>query len=280
MIDLYLQNKKTYCIRAGDSYKRPLIRLTQFTNKNPLLIDLQDIINFTVFLKVELPKVARGDWRTTYSYTLTVVKDFLKFIGNTNYLKIKIPKIKFHPYQPITREEFDLLDDYLDTEKPNYANKQKRLMLHFLFWTAVRVSELIAIKWTDINLTKPELYIQNKKNNDGRWIFWPEQTHVLLISFTQERMKYAGDSLFSTFLGKMNARCVQRFLADLGEAIGLTYPLSPHCFRQGRAHDLFNNGADIKLVKDILGHKSFRSTERYLLMNKQEIKNKMQKYLT
>lgn len=280
MYELYLQNKKTYCIKAGSTYQRPLLRLREFTKVDPKIIGLQDITNFMEYLKVELPKVSTGDWHTTYSYTITIVKDFLKFCENPVYSKIKIPRIKYNPHTPVSRVEFDMLDDYLETEPENFANMQKRLMLNFLFWTAVRVSELITINWADINLLLPELYIKNKKNDDGRWIFWPNHVHALLVKFIGQRKQYNGDSLFVTYLGRMNSRCVQRFLNNLGKKIGLPYELSPHCLRHGRAHDLFNHGADIKIVKDALGHKSFRSTERYLIMNKQERKKIMSGYLT
>jgi site-specific recombinase XerD len=153
-------------------------------------------------------------------------------------------------------------------------------MLRLLWDTGIRVSELCGIQWRDIDTHEQELYIRNKKNKDNRWIFWSGTTHLILLDFLIQRKAYNGDSLFVTYEGAMHPKAVQRFLADLGKTLKLPYPLSPHCLRQGFAHERFRQGADIKLIKEAMGHKSLVSTERYLVLEKHEMKGRLTGYLT
>ncbi len=282
----YLEWKGIAHERASKAYIKPLHRLAEYLNKKVSELTTDDVKKFLKYLKEELPKLStRGDWRTNFYFHTNVIRDFIKHwndegVCNVRPGIIEVPKYSFNPYPSVTIEEFEMMDDYLATEPDNFANLQKRMIIHFLWWTGVRVSELTDLRWTIINQSEQGLPIKNKKNGDIRYIFWPPQTHLLLLRFIRERKQFTGNSLLVTYLGKMHPRCVQRFLENLGKKLGITYHLSPHCFRQGWAKYRLEKGADLKLIKDGLGHTSYDSTDRYLILNYKLQRERAVKYLT
>ena len=221
---------------------------------------------------------------TSCSYNVGIVKGFLKYwfeegVVKINPERIKVPRFRINPYHAVIDLEFHMFDDFLDTEPDNFANLQRRLIIRFLWETAVRVSELCEIEWADIDTSRNSLLIDTKKNEQKRWIFWSTITHQLLTKFIQQRRQYNGKTLFVTIEGPMTPKCIQRMLHSICKTLGITKHIVPHGFRHGRAHHIIKQGGSVVDVQHILGHKNPLSSHRYLNWNEQEVRERAEYFL-
>ncbi|MDV3309227.1 MAG: tyrosine-type recombinase/integrase [Cyclobacteriaceae bacterium] len=146
-----------------------------------------------------------------------------------------------------------------------FSIKRKQLIIELLYGTGMRLSELIGLKETDIDLKNCVIKVLGKRNKE-RIIPFP-QSLVSLISeyrkLKQEATPGAADRLIVTDSGlpsypMMIYRIVRQCLQESGSK-----RKSPHILRHTYATHLLDRGAEINAVKDLLGHSSLAATQVY-----------------
>ncbi len=144
------------------------------------------------------------------------------------------------------------------------------LMLEVLFTSGVRVAELVQIKVDDIDTEDGELRILGKGRRE-RISFISQAALELLECYletaypvlTQSSAK-PGSTVFVNYQGEpLTTRSVHRLLSQITKAAGLKKKISPHTFRHSFATHLLNNGVDLRVVQELLGHVSIRTTQIY-----------------
>lgn len=145
-----------------------------------------------------------------------------------------------------------------------------KAMLEVLYSSGVRVSELVELKFEDIDLEEGILRVQGKGRKDRLTPIGSQAISALRRYFQMRQLNprmQASAAASKVFLNKhggpLSTRSVRRKLDKYLVAAGLDPGISPHTLRHSVATHLLNNGADLRSVQELLGHQSLSTTQIY-----------------
>ena len=140
------------------------------------------------------------------------------------------------------------------------------------------MGELAALDWEHIQWEQAEFRILGKGNRE-RVAFASQRAMNALLTYSESWEELAGKApevnspLFLNKDGqRLNVRSVHRLLIDLGQSAGLDKAIHPHVFRHSFATHLLNHGVDLRVVQELLGHISIRSTQIYTHISTERLK--------
>jgi type 1 fimbriae regulatory protein FimB len=142
-------------------------------------------------------------------------------------------------------------------------------MLLLMFRHGLRVSELCAIRLSDVNVTTKELHVKRLKGCDSgpHELYNGESGAIKAWLVEREKMNPSAncDTLFISERRKPLSRCtVWVMIGRLAAAAGLDHlDIHPHMLRHSCGYALVNKGTDIRIIQGYLGHRSISSTVRY-----------------
>lgn len=192
---------------------------------------------------------------------------FLKTQGITVSLKFARPRFKQKlPVFLSVDEIFYLLDTVKESDMPTKLPKRDKAILELLYATGMRNAELVSVKFKDLDMENKCIRIVGKGNKERVVLFGEKAKAKLLEYFTYERPKPISNdaSIFITARGKpIDPTLVQNVLAMFRKFLAVDRALSPHKIRHSFATHMLNQGADLRVIQELLGHRSLSSTERY-----------------
>lgn len=275
-------------------------------SENTVISYLRDISDFENFIQTEeladsltgaqRPRLARhflshlesnGYANNSIVRKLSALSSFYNYLVKKNIVKVnifediefqnrevKLPKI-------IEENEIEFLYNSIDQSKPlGYRNA---LMFDLLFSLGLRASELIGIKINDINLNAKQILIHGKGSKD-RYVplhdklvetlrYYLTYTRSILISKGNEQDT---NYVFINYKGTpLTVRGLQKILNNIIERSGEHYQISPHTLRHACATTLLNNGADLRVVQELLGHAHLKTTQIYTHVSIKTLTNKV-----
>lgn len=201
-------------------------------------------------------------------YALAVIRQVFNFSYRNNLFngdnpvkKVKIPKSDNKRLRFLTLEEADTLLSALKKEAPELW-EQSLISLH----TGLRASEIFRLTWVDVNLEQGTLTAKDSKNTKTRFAYMTEQVKKMLFKKKQGRPNnflYPGPD-------RKERRCVSRAFERVVSELGLNDGIEDrrdkavfHTCRHSYASWLVQNGEDLYVVKERLGHSTLAMTERY-----------------
>jgi integrase/recombinase XerD len=145
---------------------------------------------------------------------------------------------------------------------------QHEIMLKFLFFTAVRVSKLVNIKVSDVDLGGCKVFIDQGKGTKDRYILFPASFRLVMKSHLQANPKnrylLKNRYLFETSrCGPFTPRRIQQIVQTYRERARITQPVHPHLFRHQMITYLTSRGLSDAQIQLISGHESKKSLEVY-----------------
>jgi integrase/recombinase XerD len=207
----------------------------------------------------------------------TTVKLFLRFLHKRGVLKEnpiefwESPKMKMVIPTVLSEEEVVKLiksaHELLD-----------KLIIEFLYATGIRVSELCCLNLFDVD--ERVLRVKGKGGKE-RVVPIAERTTYLLDLYLLERKEKAKENppLFITRLGKrIHRQFVWGVVKDSAHKAGIQKNVSPHTLRHSYATHLLENGADLRVIQELLGHASISTTDRYTHISNKHIKEAFHKF--
>lgn len=165
-----------------------------------------------------------------------------------------------------------------DIERLKYGCKtiRDRAIISFLLSTGCRISEMIQLNRSDIQIDKLECTVLGKGNKE-RTVYLNGVTAMLLDEYLKSRI----DDSPALFVGKGTSRLtaggVRRMMRELEEITNVEH-VHPHKFRRTLATNLIRHGMPIQEVASILGHDKLDTTMQYVVLDKSEVKNAYQKF--
>jgi integrase/recombinase XerD len=139
---------------------------------------------------------------------------------------------------------------------------QQEILMKLLFYTAVRVSELVHIKVTDVDLDGCKIFINRGKGAKDRYILFPATFRLVLRSHLEKKTDHR--YLFETRrFGPFTTRRIQQIVQCYREKAGITQPVHPHLFRHQMLTYLTTKGLSDAQIQLISGHESKKSLEVY-----------------
>ncbi|QIP58252.1 tyrosine-type DNA invertase [Hafnia alvei] len=169
----------------------------------------------------------------------------------------------------ITHGEWQKLFNAITGEKHEIRDKT---MLQMAYIHGLRVSELIDLKTTDIDLSEKVVFIKRLKNGFSTAHPIQSETFNLLKKWLKIRDKYIkGDNVEYLFLttqgGKISRQWIYKLCIKYGKRAGLNIKVHPHMLRHACGFALANQGLDTRLIQDYLGHRNIHHTVLYTASN-------------
>lgn len=223
--------------------------------------------------------------KSSIARKVAAVRSFFKYCfrrgiveQNPAHLLI-VPKKEKPLPKTMTKEDVHRLMEQIDTTSPR--GRQTRAILELFYSTGIRLNELVQLNITDINLRLSQITVMGK---GARQRIAPMGAKALQVMKThldsRERLygsKTDPDARKAVFLAvhgqRIYARAVQRLVKAWLKKTSETTQKSPHVLRHSFATHLLNGGADIRVIKELLGHASLTSTQIYTHTSVERLKN-------
>jgi len=180
--------------------------------------------------------------------------------------KIEMPRIGRSLPQSLTEAEVESLLNAPDVKDP--LGHRDRTMLEVLYATGLRVSELINLRQSEVNLNQGVARIMGKGDRE-RLIPLGEESQRWLREFisgarSEILLELQTDFLFPTRRGdRMTRQAFWHIIKRYSKIADIKSKMSPHTLRHAFATHLLNNGADLRVVQMLLGHSDLSTTQIY-----------------
>lgn len=271
----WLRNEKTCSENTITAYRKDLEQFGLFLQQELLTVDE---ITYRE-LRYYMASLQRNQElkKTTLSRKTAALKSFFKFLNREGLIEhnpadlLSAPKKEKH--LPSVISEIDMvafLDDHLSGESPDKL--RDKAIFELLYSSGLRVSELVNIDVTDIKKQKGILRIIGKGSKE-RIVPIGEQAQMALERYLEsgrpilQKNAKNDDAQAALFLnqqgGRLTTRGVQYILEQYIKKGALKYKVSPHAFRHTFATHLLDNGADLRVIQELLGHESLSTTQVY-----------------
>jgi len=268
----YLKYERKLSNNTISSYSDNLNQFKKyFENKNILTLTESDIKSFIRSLdKTEKTK----------AHYLTVLNSFYNFLCNENKIKInpceniKQPKLPKKLPNYLTIEEVDKL---LDVRLDNPLAYRNKAMLELLYSTGIRISELINLKLNNIDFTDELIRVMGKGSKERIIPLGEEAIKYLKMYINQYRnlilkTKTSDDLFINNFGNKITRQGFFKIIKKECAIHGIEKNVSPHTLRHSFATHMLNNGADLRIIQELLGHSDISTTQIYTHISKDKIK--------
>ena len=148
-------------------------------------------------------------------------------------------------------------------------NLKHRLILMFLYYTGVRLNEVINLKWEDIDFQRDIIHLKVAKGEKERIVFLHDNLKKFIEYFKIKKERFI---FLSNFEKKYNKRTVQMIVRNSAKKAGIKKRITPHTLRHSFATHLLEGGADIRHIQKLLGHANLQTTQVYTHVANKDIK--------
>jgi site-specific recombinase XerD len=208
--------------------------------------------------------------KSTIARKFSCFKSFEKFLKTQGIvLKLKLQRPRLDKKLPIylsVDEIFYLLDTIADDQLPTKKPSRDKAIFELLYATGVRCSELVAIKFKDLDMAGRTIRILGKGKRE-RIVLFGQKAHDKLQQYLDNERPRPADANEHLFLNNrtepLTVRTVQRIFEMFRSFLKFEKHITPHKIRHSFATHLLNQGVDLRTVQELLGHKTLSSTEKY-----------------
>ncbi len=266
----YLKTKN-YSDNSYISYLNDLYYFYMFVHKDLVKVTEEDIRDYLDYLNLQKEKP------TSVRRKISTFKTFYKFLYLNNYIDKKdYPLVKIvYPKLEKRLPKFVYYNDLLEILKESLNDSdgiRDKLIIEMLYATGVRVSELVNIKYSDIDFNNRRIRVCGKGNKE-RVVYYGEYAEDALKEYMSTHKKNEENYLFTNSRGgNLTDRGVRYIIDNIMNKLSIKVHVTPHVIRHTFATDMLNNGCDIKIVQELLGHSSLRTTEIYTHVTNERIK--------
>lgn len=268
----YLQLEKSLSKNSIEAYQRDMEKLIQFfdvknINPQPADVDLGTLREFLRWI-TEL-----GMSTTSQARILSGIKAFYKYLLMEDLIVknpaelLESPKLKRKLPEVLELHEIDAMVAQIDHSKPE--GMRNKALIETMFSCGLRVSEAVALKFSDISFTEEFVRILGKGNKERLVPIGSIAIKAILLYKDTVRSHIApktghNDTVFLNARGTGISRVMVFYiLKDLARKAGIHKNISPHTLRHSFATCLVEAGADLRAVQQMLGHESITTTEIY-----------------
>ena len=212
--------------------------------------------------------------KTSVARALAAVRSLYRWLAREVVVEqnpaklVATPKLaKKLPRVPTIEE----MNSVIDGDMPQVAAfpERDRLMLELLYGCGIRNSELTGINLDDIRLSAEAILIRGKGKKE-RYVPFGDSVKVALAAYLPQRQKVLGSFskhspavLINRRGGRLTTRSVGRIIKKIAVAKGLSPDVHPHTLRHAFGTHMLEEGADLRAIKELLGHERLATTQRY-----------------
>lgn len=266
----YLQKERKYSLNTVQAYENDLLEFSEFCekrlSKDVLNVGVSDVREWIV----EMSDGSGAVGVRTVKRRISALRSFYKYLRREGLVSknpaavLVLPKAS-KPLPKFFREEEmgRLLDDVMTGDE--FQDRRDKLIIDLFYQTGVRVSELVEIKDSDIDMGRGMLRVFGKRRKE-RLIPIGGKLLKEIEAYKAKRNTEVGKKS-ELFVRKNGEKLYRRGVYDVVHRsltkVSSLKKRSPHVLRHTFASTMLNNGADIYAVKALLGHSSLAATEVY-----------------
>ena len=266
----YLKFERRVSVNTIDSYGENLLLLCETVKKEVINLKKNDIKKFLDNVDAT-PR--------TKAHYLTVFNSFYKYLVFMDKIDvnpcdgIKAPRLEKKLPNYLTSEEIDKLFDLRLTKPIDYRNKA---LLEVIYATGARISEVISLELNQIDFEECVIKVMGKGKKERIIPLGNTALNSLYIYISNYRaFLVKNDTCNYVFLNKNGTKIsrqgVFKILKELANNAGIKKEISPHTLRHSFATNLLNNGADLRVIQELLGHENLETTEIYSHLQNKKI---------
>ena len=285
---LSIVTEKNMSINTASSYAADLKIFFTFIKQQNLSIAIIGKTDVSKFFQSQREK---GYSDNTISRRLSTMKQFFKFLVQENFLDRNpcedlknFKKTKKIPGFLSEEEVLRILNAASSVGKDNFERSRNKALIEILYASGMRVSELVSLRKSAFT-GSPELILIKGKGNKERMVPISKIALSATKKYLTEMKKtniefYKSDFLFPSRSknGYLNREIFFLILKEIANNAGLNARyISPHKIRHAFASHLLSNGADLRVIQTLLGHKNLSTTEIYTHVLDEKIIKSVQK---
>ena len=223
----------------------------------------------------------------TQARLLSSIHSFYRFLLYHHYIEqdpselLEMPRIEKHLPEVLSLEEIDAMIASIDMAKPD--GHRNRAIIEMLYGSGLRVSELTELRLS--NIYRQEGYMRIiGKGSKQRLVPISNEANKQLGYWLEDRSKLdikpeSTDIVFLNRYGRQLTRAmIFTIVKRLAQEADIHKTISPHTLRHSFATHLLQNGADLRIIQQLLGHESIVTTEIYTHINIQDLREAVLKY--
>ena len=278
----YLKKERSYSPHTIKAYETDLIQFSRFVKEyggtgsfDVLAVDKKTVQHFVGSL------AEKGLSPKSTGRKLASIKSFFRYLLKHAHVKSNPASAVKAPKQHATLPKFlqkEVLEQVLShSDKDDWQLKRDKTILELLYSTGIRLSELVAIDMGDVQIDQKTVKVFGKGGKERIVPFGGKATEALGFYLKERNIHVQKDlddnPLFISKQGlRISPRTVQSRLKKLFDSVAAGSGFTPHLMRHTFATHLLDHGADIRAVKELLGHASLSSTQIYTHLETEKMK--------
>ncbi len=248
----YLESERNLAQNTISGYISDMEQFTAFINKPLTRITASDISSFIAHLRT-IECGARSRNRK-----LSALRTFFKFM-------VRKEKMKYNPAATIEGSKIEQRlprpIDEVDINKmiALAENLRDKVVLEILYGTGIRREELVQLRVDDINFNQGFIRVFGKGSKERYVPLYPDALELIKELLVTQDSEWVFEGRYGSHL---SIRQVNDIIAKYRTKVNKSW-ITPHKFRHSFATHLHNNGAELKVIQDLLGHSNPSSTQVY-----------------
>lgn len=275
---LYLEVERNLSLHTSKAYGNDILNFLKWVgNRNPEDLTHKNIREY-------LGEMQNHNYsKTTTARKITAIKTFYKYLYREKLVQhnpadnIKSPKKSKGLPKFLVQNEIESIFNIINTD--TNSGFRDRVILEVLYATGMRISELCNLSFKDLNLEENEITVFGKGGKE-RIVLISKRANRLLKEyltkirpqFSQEETNFDSPIFINSTGYKLQQRSINKMLENIEKKLNLTKNISAHIFRHSFATRLLENGADLRVVQELLGHASISNTQIYTHVSTERLK--------
>ncbi len=280
----YLRLEKSLSENSVRAYEQDLDKLRMYfeaIGKHPKDATFDDLQEF-VFTQFKDAQSARSQARI-----MSGIRAFYKFLVYAHYIEndpselLQWPKFDIHLPDVLTVEEIDAMIAQIDMSDP--LGHRNRAIIEMLYGSGLRVSELVELRCSNMYLQDEYMLIEGKGSKQRLVPISPTaKKQFLLWLESRKHFPIQPEAVDYAFLNRRGRKLTRvmifTIIKRLAEAAGIHKTISPHTLRHSFATHLLQNGADLRVIQQLLGHESITTTEIYTHIDIHDLRDAIMRF--
>ena len=273
----YLKYERAYSDNTVGAYMNDLNKYEEFLKKDILESDTEDLERYLKYIK--------NLESTTVAHKITSIKSYFNYnikrgIVSVNPAdKVSRPKLTKHLPEYLTEEEVGKL---LDVEVKSPYDYRNKTILELLYSSGIRISELVNIKTPNYDSEECLIRIMGKGSKERIVPLGDYAVNIMNDYMNNYRPLINKKHTDYVFVNNRGDKISRQFIFKVikKEALkkGIKKDISPHTLRHTFATHLLKNGADLKIIQELLGHENISTTQMYTHVTNNKLKSDYETY--
>ncbi len=279
----HLQIERNYSLKTIDSYRRDVEKFYRFLNTQDALASDVDSLLIRNFLSTEL---AANIGKRSLKRRMSALRHYYNFMVTKNYVKtnpfliVSSPKAQVKLPKTLDLEQIELLLK-MNAERTDALAVRDQAIIELLYASGMRAAELVALTLQDIDFKQRMIRVFGKGRKE-RMVPLSRAAKTALENYQRDLrptllakntdLKSASFFFLNDKGHGLTTRGLEFILRNIEKKTGDYLDLHPHVLRHSFATHLLENGADLRVIQELLGHASLSTTQIYTHVTQEAMK--------